>query len=151
MSRGSAPASQSIRFGRRNSSCRCFHTELQTLETDGQMLQRVMPDLMGMKRILVINDEAHHCYRGKPKEADDEDLKGEDKKRRRRTTRRRASGYPVWKRSTASSALLGSLIYRQRHSFLVGSTFTEACLLNLPLPEAGLQDRFCNFPNPKNY
>jgi len=40
--------------------------EPKTLETEGQMLQRVMPDLMGMKNILVINDEAHHCYREKP-------------------------------------------------------------------------------------
>ncbi|MDH5642085.1 MAG: DEAD/DEAH box helicase family protein, partial [Nitrospira sp.] len=55
--------------------------ELQTLETAGQMLQRVMPDLMGMKNILVLNDEAHHCYREKPgAKADDEDLKGDDKK-----------------------------------------------------------------------
>jgi type III restriction enzyme len=38
----------------------------KTLETEGQMLQRVMPDLMGMKNVLVINDEAHHCYREKP-------------------------------------------------------------------------------------
>ena len=38
----------------------------KTLETEGQMLQRVMPDLMGLKNILVINDEAHHCYREKP-------------------------------------------------------------------------------------
>ena len=37
--------------------------ELNTLETEGQMLQRVMPDLMGMKHILALNDEAHHCYR----------------------------------------------------------------------------------------
>src|ERR1700674_1764944 len=44
------------------------------------MLQRVMPDLMGMKNIVAINDEAHHCYREKPREADDEDLKGDDKK-----------------------------------------------------------------------
>ena len=51
-----------------------------TLETEGQMLQRVMPDLMGMKNILVLNDEAHHCYREKPKEADDEDLKGDERK-----------------------------------------------------------------------
>jgi type III restriction enzyme len=28
------------------------------------MLQRVMPELMGMKNILAINDEAHHCYPG---------------------------------------------------------------------------------------
>ena len=54
--------------------------ELKTLETEGQMLQRVMPDLMGMKNVLVLNDEAHHCYREKPKEQDDEDLKGDDKK-----------------------------------------------------------------------
>ena len=39
--------------------------ELNTLETEGQMLQRVMPDLMGIKNILVLNDEAHHCYREK--------------------------------------------------------------------------------------
>ena len=51
-----------------------------TLETEGQMLQRVMPDLMGMKNILALNDEAHHCYREKPPEPDDEELKGEDKK-----------------------------------------------------------------------
>ncbi|HYS90758.1 MAG TPA: DEAD/DEAH box helicase family protein [Bradyrhizobium sp.] len=54
--------------------------EPDTLETEGQMLQRVMPDLMGMKNILVINDEAHHCYREKPKDVDDEDLKGDDRK-----------------------------------------------------------------------
>ena len=54
--------------------------ELNTLETEGQMLQRVMPDLMGMKNILVLNDEAHHCYREKPDDDDDEDLKGDERK-----------------------------------------------------------------------
>jgi len=55
--------------------------ELNTLETEGQMLQRVMPDLMGLKNILVINDEAHHCYRAKPDvDAGGENLKGDDKK-----------------------------------------------------------------------
>ena len=54
--------------------------EVNTLETEGQMIQRVMPELMGMKNILVINDEAHHCYREKPDEADGEDLSGDDKK-----------------------------------------------------------------------
>lgn len=52
---------------------------LNTLETEGQMLQRVMPELMGLKNILVLNDEAHHCYREKPNH-DAEDLKGEDRK-----------------------------------------------------------------------
>jgi type III restriction enzyme len=54
--------------------------ELNTTETEGQMIQRVMPDLMGMKNILVLNDEAHHCYREKPEEPDDEDLKGDERK-----------------------------------------------------------------------
>jgi type III restriction enzyme len=53
---------------------------LNTLETEGQMLQRVMPSLMGIKNILVINDEAHHCYREKPAQADEEALKGDDRK-----------------------------------------------------------------------
>lgn len=55
-------------------------SELNTFETEGQMLQRVMPDLMGLKSINVLNDEAHHCYREKPADPDDEDLKGELKK-----------------------------------------------------------------------
>jgi type III restriction enzyme len=54
--------------------------ELNTLETEGQMLQRVMPDLMGMKNILVLNDEAHHCYRAKPIDPDEEELRGDEKK-----------------------------------------------------------------------
>ena len=56
--------------------------KLQTLETEGQMLQRVMPELMGMKNIVVLNDEAHHCYRERVRDAVGEteaDLKGEDK------------------------------------------------------------------------
>jgi len=53
---------------------------LNTLETEGQMLQRVMPGLMGIKNIMVINDEAHHCYREKPVHVDEETLKGDDRK-----------------------------------------------------------------------
>jgi type III restriction enzyme len=52
---------------------------LHTLETEGQMIQRVMPDLMGLKNILVLNDEAHHCYREKPGDAAETDLAGEEK------------------------------------------------------------------------
>ena len=34
---------------------------------------------MGLKNILVLNDEAHHCYREKPGDAVEADLSGEDK------------------------------------------------------------------------
>ena len=53
--------------------------ELHTLETGGQMLQRVMPDLMGVKNILVLNDEAHHCYREKVGADEERELKGDEK------------------------------------------------------------------------
>ncbi len=55
--------------------------DLNTLETEGQMIQRVMPDLMGLKNIMILNDEAHHCYREKPEaESDEGELKGDAKK-----------------------------------------------------------------------
>ena len=54
--------------------------DLDTLESEGQMLQRVLPKLMAMKNIMVLNDEAHHCYREKPGEDEEGDLKGDDKK-----------------------------------------------------------------------
>jgi type III restriction enzyme len=38
---------------------------ISTLETEGQMIQRVCRPLLGRKRIVVLNDEAHHCYREK--------------------------------------------------------------------------------------
>ncbi len=46
-------------------------------ETPGAMVNRVFKSLLSKPRILVINDEAHHCYREKPNE---EKLSGEDRK-----------------------------------------------------------------------
>ena len=54
--------------------------EVESKESEGQMLQRVMPELMGMKNIMVLNDEAHHCYREKRREDDDVALKGDERK-----------------------------------------------------------------------
>lgn len=54
---------------------------LTTTESEGQMLQRVMPELMGFRNILAINDEAHHCYRERAgAEGDEPALKGEERK-----------------------------------------------------------------------
>jgi len=38
-----------------------------------------MPELLGMKNILVINDEAHHCYRHKEGESLEKDLTAEER------------------------------------------------------------------------
>ena len=53
---------------------------LITQETEGQMVRRVAEELMGFKNIVVINDEAHHCYREKPGNEDIAGLKGDEKK-----------------------------------------------------------------------
>ena len=40
-------------------------TEISTIETEGEMLERACKELLRSKDIIVINDEAHHCYRHK--------------------------------------------------------------------------------------
>jgi type III restriction enzyme len=57
--------------------------ELDTRETEGQMIQRVMGGLMGLEHILVINDEAHHCYREKGSRVQ-EDLTADEKQEAQR-------------------------------------------------------------------
>ena len=52
---------------------------IQSTETEGQMMQRVMPELMGMRSIMVFNDEAHHCHREKPGENEEGKLTGDDR------------------------------------------------------------------------
>ncbi len=52
--------------------------DLDTQESEGEMLQRIMPELMGMKRVMVLNDEAHHCYQEKP-ESEEEKITREEK------------------------------------------------------------------------
>ena len=47
-------------------------------ETPEQMVRRVCRELGNKKNLIVINDEAHHCYRRKP-ESEDEVLTGEDR------------------------------------------------------------------------
>ena len=46
-------------------------------ETPNAMINRAFKSILGKPRVLVINDEAHHCYREKPNE---EKLTGDDRK-----------------------------------------------------------------------
>ena len=48
-------------------------------ETPDQMVRRVCRELGNKKNIVVLNDEAHHCYRRKP-DGEDEGLKGDERK-----------------------------------------------------------------------
>jgi len=115
--------------------------ELQTLETEGQMLQRVMPDLMGMKNIVVLNDEAHHCYREKPKEEDDEgELKGDDRKeaeKNREAARLWISGIEAVNRKlgVARAFDLSATPF-----FLRGSGYAEGTLFHWTMSDFSLMD-----------
>ncbi len=61
------------------------------LETAGQVARRVCRELGGKKNIIVINDEAHHCYRG-PAEGEDAALSTEE----RREAEKREEQARVW-------------------------------------------------------
>ncbi|WGJ16366.1 DEAD/DEAH box helicase family protein [Methylocapsa sp. D3K7] len=114
--------------------------ELNTRETEGQMLQRVMPDLMGMKNIIVINDEAHHCYREKPKESDDEDLKGDEKKeaeKNNEAARLWISGLEAVNRQLSVSRVLD---LSATPFFLRGSGYAEGTLFPWTMSDFSLMD-----------
>ena len=50
-----------------------------TVETEGAMLERACGELLTLKNVVVINDEAHHCYRERPERDDEATLKGEER------------------------------------------------------------------------
>jgi type III restriction enzyme len=117
--------------------------KLQTLETEGQMLQRVMPELMGMKNIVVLNDEAHHCYRERAKDADDErdeDLRGDEKeeaKENNEAARMWISGLEAVNRKLGVS-----LVYDLSATpfFLRGSGYVEGTLFPWTMSDFSLMD-----------
>ncbi|RWK85299.1 MAG: restriction endonuclease [Mesorhizobium sp.] len=61
--------------------------ELITKETEGEMLQRACGELLSLKNIVVINDEAHHCYRERPPTEEEMALKGEEKEEAEKNNR----------------------------------------------------------------
>ena len=114
--------------------------ELNTQETEGQMIQRVMPDLMGMKNILVINDEAHHCYREKPKDVDEEELKGDDKKeaeKNNEAARLWISGLEAVNRKLGLSRVID---LSATPFFLQGSGYAEGTLFPWTMSDFSLMD-----------
>jgi type III restriction enzyme len=60
-------------------------------ETPDEMVRRVCRDLGNKKNIVVLNDEAHHCYRRKP-EVEEEKLSGDEK----REAKKREEEARVW-------------------------------------------------------
>ena len=60
--------------------------DIATVETEGQMLQRACGELMGMTNILVLNDEAHHCYREKPGDTEEGPYTGDERQEAKENT-----------------------------------------------------------------
>ncbi|MCC7150968.1 MAG: restriction endonuclease, partial [Rubrivivax sp.] len=118
---------------------------LQTLETEGQMLQRVMPELMGIRNVLVINDEAHHCYRARPKEdseadADIDSLKGDEKdeaKKNNEAARLWISGIEAVKRRLSVPVVFD---LSATPFFLRGSGYAEGTLFPWTMCDFSLMD-----------
>jgi type III restriction enzyme len=114
--------------------------ELNTLETEGQMLQRVMPDLMGLKNILALNDEAHHCYREKPGEEEDEELKGDEKKeaeKNNEAARLWISGLEAVNRTLGLARVID---LSATPFFLSGSGYAEGTLFPWTMSDFSLMD-----------
>ncbi len=114
---------------------------LATRETEGQVLQRVMPELMSMKRILALNDEAHHCYREKPASEDEEgSLKGDDRKeadRNREAARVWISGLEAVQRKLGLQRVID---LSATPFFLRGSGYAEGTLFPWTASDFSLMD-----------
>src|SRR5271169_4049053 len=114
--------------------------ELNTIETEGKMLQRACGDLMGLKNIVVLSDEAHHCYREKPQPEDAEKLKREDKeeaKKNNEAARLWISGIETVKRKLGLGAVYD---LSATPFFLRGSGYAEGTLFPWTVSDFSLMD-----------
>ena len=113
---------------------------LNTLESEGQMLQRVVPELMSMKSVLVLNDEAHHCYREKPGESDEAKRTGDERKeaeKNKEAARVWISGLEAVKRKIGVSRVID---LSATPFFLSGSGYAEGTLFPWTMSDFSLMD-----------
>jgi hypothetical protein len=93
-----------------------------------------------MKNILVMNDEAHHCYREKPKDADDEDLKSDERKeaeKNNEAARLWISGLEAVNRKLGLSRVID---LSATPFFLQGSGYAEGTLFPWTMSDFSLMD-----------
>lgn len=113
---------------------------IKTKETEGQMVRRVAEELMGLKNIVVINDEAHHCYREKPNNEDLGDLKGDEKKEaenQNKAARLWINGLEAFKRKLGVGAIYD---LSATPFFLSGSGYVEGTLFPWTVSDFSLVD-----------
>ena len=106
------------------------------------MVRRVCRELGNKKNIVVINDEAHHCYRRKP---EDDDAEAEARpattaRKPRNATRKRASGSPASRPSKPRSACKAIYDLSATPFFLRGSGYPEGTLFPWVVSDFSLID-----------
>jgi type III restriction enzyme len=109
-------------------------------ETPAQMVRRVCRELGNKRNLLVLNDEAHHCYRHKTEAEDEERLVGED----RQEAEQREEEARIW--ISGLEAVKGRLGLRAVYDlsatpfFLRGSGYDEATLFPWVVSDFSLID-----------
>ena len=127
--------------------------DIASRETDGQMLQRVMPELMGSRNVMVLNDEAHHCYREKRTGTDEEGpLQAEE----RAEAARNEEAARVWMSGldTVERKLgIGRIVdLSATPFFLRGSGYAEGTLFPWTMSDFSLMDAIeIRFPRVSGY
>ena len=110
------------------------------IESPDQMVRRVCRELGTKRNIIVLNDEAHHCYRRKTDEANGEKLTGDDK----READQREKDARVW--ITGLEAVASKIGVRAVYDlsatpfFLSGSGFREGTLFPWVVSDFSLID-----------
>lgn len=108
-------------------------------ETPDQMVRRVCRELGAKKNILVINDEAHHCYRRKP-DSEEEKLTGDERieaKKREEEARVWISGIEAVKAKMGVKAIYD---LSATPFFLRGSGYAEGTLFPWVVSDFSLID-----------
>ncbi len=109
------------------------------IETPGQMVRRVCRELGAKKNIIVLNDEAHHCYRRRPG-AEYEKLTGDDRiaaKQREQEARVWISGLEAVKAKIGVKAIYD---LSATPFFLRGSGYPEGTLFPWVVSDFSLID-----------
>lgn len=111
-----------------------------TTQTEGQMLQDACGDLLGIKNVVVINDEAHHCYEERPQgsveEITDSDTKAEAKENKE-AARLWINGIKALKRKVGVRAVYD---LSATPFFLAGSGYVEGTLFPWVISDFSLMD-----------
>ena len=113
---------------------------IRTTETEGAMLKRACGELLAFKNVVVINDEAHHCYRERVDLAAEAPITAEDREEAKRNTeaaRLWISGIEALKRKVGVRTVFD---LSATPFFLRGSGYREGTLFPWTVSDFSLMD-----------